>query len=173
MSPFNIDWFIVVNNLVPSFWRKTKAGLEARLIPYLRSIVAPIQTLSDRLYMYQFMTMRFLDYTGQDIALENYLNDNYDNELRRIYITENNVINGSLIIDLYLQTETDPSPLSIYLQGEPGGIPFSLYLQGEPIFGAYNFTINIPAAISFDSAVVTKQIKNYSAASKTFNIITF
>jgi hypothetical protein len=173
MSIFNINWFNVVENLTPSFWRETKTGLEAKIIPYLRSVVAPIQELSDDLNLFQTQTMTFLDYTGQHLALENYLNDNYDNTQRRIFINENNIVTGATLIDLYLQGETDPSPQDIYLQGEPSGTPFSLYLQGEVIGAIYNFTINIPVTISFDSTVVTRQVKNYSEAAKTFNIVTF
>ncbi len=173
MSIFNINWFNVVENLTPSFWRETKTGIEAKIIPYLRSVIAPVQELSDELNSFQIQTMTFLDYTGQHTPLENFLNDNYDNTQRRIFIAENNIINGSSIIDLYLQGETDPSPLSVYLQGESSVTPFSLFLQGEVIGASFNFTINIPVTISFDSTTVTRQVKNYSEAAKTFNITTF
>jgi hypothetical protein len=173
MSIFNINWFNVVENLTPSFWRETKTGLEAKLIPYLRSVAKPIQDLSDELESFQVQTMAFLDYNGQHQVLEAYLNDNYDNTQRRIFITENNIVNGATIIDLYLQGETDPSPLSIYLQGESSLVPFSLYLQGETISPTYNFTINIPVSITFDTDTLTEQVKNYSEAAKTFNIVTF
>jgi hypothetical protein len=173
MSIFNINWNNVVENLIPSFWRETKTGLEARVLPYLRSIIKPLQDLSDVLYLLEINTKAFLDYTGQDLALENYLNDNYDNTQRRIFITENNVINGTQTVDIYLQGESDPSPTSVYLQVESGGIPFSLYLAGEAVSPSYNFTINIPSSISFDSTLITRQIKNYSEASRVFNIITF
>jgi hypothetical protein len=173
MSIFTINWFNVVENLTPDYWRKTKAGLEAKIIANLRSIIKPIQELSDNLEAYQFQTMQFLDYTGQNIALENLLNDNYDNLQRRIFITENNVTNQAVIIDIYLQGESDPSPTSIYLQGEVSPTPFSFYLQGEVIQTLYNFTINIPSSISFDTNLVTRQVKNYSESAKTFNIITF
>ena len=53
MSIFNIDWYNVVENLTPSFWRKTKAGLEAKMIPNLRSVVTPVQELSDTLLAFQ------------------------------------------------------------------------------------------------------------------------
>jgi hypothetical protein len=173
MSIFNINWYNVVENLTPSFWRKTKANIEARLIAYLRSVIAPMQELSDILRIFQYQTMLFLDYCGQHLSLENLLNDNWDNEQRRIYITENNIVNGYIYIDLYLQPETDPSPISVYLQDEGGGIPFSLYLQGEVIGATYNFTINVPVTVLYDIDEMTKKTKNYSEAAKTFNIITF
>jgi len=173
MSIFKIEWDNVVENLSYSEFRKTKAGLEARLMAYLRSIIAPVQDISDNLYNLQDSTMSFLNYNGQHLSLVNYLNNLYDNTQRRIYITENNIINGSILIDLYLQGETDPSPLSVYLQGEDSDIPFSLYLQGETIGTTHNFTINIPASISFDSTTLIRLVKNYSEAAKTFNIIIF
>jgi len=173
MSIFNINWYNVVENLTPSFWRKTKTEQESKLIPYLRSVITPIQELSDTLYTFQYQTMLFLNYCGQHLSLENMLNDKWDSTQRRIYITENNIINGYVYLDLYLQGETDPTPISFYLQGESGGIPFSLYLQGETIGATYNFTINVPVSISFDTNEMTKKVKNYSEAAKTFNIVTF
>jgi len=173
MSIFNIHWNNVVENLTPSFWRKTKTDTEAKIIAYLRSIIAPMQGLSDILLELQQKTTRFLDYNGQHLALENYLNDNYDVVDRRIFITENNIVNSVANIDLYLQPETDPTPVSVYLQSEVNPIPFAFHLQGETPVIQYNFTINIPLSVTFDAIVVTRQVKNYSEAAKTFNIITF
>jgi len=173
MSIFNIYWANVGENLIPSFWRKTKAGLEAKIVPYIRSILAPIQELSDDLLAFQISTVTYLDYTGQHLALESLLNDIYDPDQKRIFITENNIVNGAINLDLYLEGETDPTPISLYLQGESSPIPFSLYLQGESISSTHNFTINIPAIISFDSNIISKQVKRYSEAAKTFNIVTF
>ena len=173
MSIFKIEWDNVVENLMPSFWRKTKTNIEAKLVAYLRSVIAPVQDISDNLYNLQTSTMSFLDYNGQHLALENYLNDLYDNTQRRIYITENNKINELTVIDLYKQNENDPTPISIYKQGESPLVPFALYLQTETLGVTYNFTINIPASVTFDSTTLTRLVKNYSEAAKTFNIITF
>jgi len=173
MSIFDIYWFNVGENLTPSFWRKTKAGLESKLIPFIRSILAPVQELNDLLFDYQRAIKSYLDYTGQHIALEEYLNKTYDIVDRRIFITENNIVNGAQNVDLYLKGEVDPTPLSLYLQGEAADVPFSLYLQGESIPDTYNFTINIPLVVGFNADTVTRQVKNYSEAAKTFNIVTF
>ena len=169
---FNIDFSNVGENLVPHFWRKQKSGVENDLVAYIRSVLAPIQNVSDDLLTLQQNTKEFLDYNGQHAVLEEYLNDLYDVTLRRIYITENDLPSGAFNFDLYLQSETDLSPISIYLQNETNPGPFSLYLQGESP-SEHHFTVNIPVAIIFNTNLITAQIQNYSIAGKLFNIVTF
>lgn len=169
---FNIDFSNVGENLIPHFWRKKANGEEAAQVAFVRSVLAPVQDVSDDLLALQQSTKEFLDYNGQHQVLEEYLNDLYDLTLRRIFITENDIASGRLFLDLYLQSETDPSPTSVYLQPETNPGPITLYEQSESP-SIYNFTVNIPVAISFDTDRITAQIKNYAIAGKTFNIVTF
>lgn len=168
---FNIDWSNVTANLTPYFWRDTFDGNEAKLLPYLRSMIQPVQDISDNLLSLQTETVNFLQYTGQHKVLEEFLNDTYDTALRRIFITENDIASLDPI-DIYLSGETTSTPLELYLSGETPIIPITIYVSNEVLVDN-NFTVNIPASITFDTLTVTNQLKNYVEASKKFNIITF
>jgi hypothetical protein len=167
---FNIDWNNVVLNLTPWFWRDTTSGAEAKLIPYERSMIKPVQDVSTDLYNFETETTEFLSYTGQHKVLEEYLNNNYDNTLRRIYITENDIASIDTT-SMYQSGETNPDPISMYQSGETNPTPIAFYQAGEGISGD-NFTVYIPFAVTFDSTVVTSQLRNYVEASKNFNIVT-
>jgi len=168
---FNITWSNVVENLIPWFWRETTNGNEAKILPYLRSIINPVQTISDNLLSLEETTIDFLNYNGQHKILEEYLNDLYDITLRRIYITENNI--GSIDkLAIGLTSDTITSPITIGLSSEIVSIPLVIGLSGE-ILAGFNFTINIPVSITYNTIVLTAQIKNYSEASKTFNFTIF
>ena len=169
---FKNNFLNLGTNLVPWFWRKTKSGGENPLIALVRSVLKPLQTLGDSLDTFQNDITTQLSYTGQHLALEAYLNDNYDNDLRRIFITENNVSVQVLSIDLYLDGETDPSPLSIYLDGESSPQNFSLYLDEEQL-NLFTFTVNIPNDIVYDENFVRGQLSRYVIAGSNYEIVTF
>ena len=171
-SVFENNFFNLGINLIPHFWRYRKTGEENDLVPLVRSTLSPVQELGDDLLALQEEIADFLNYNGQHTVLEEYLNDKYDDVLRGIYITENNIASQILIIDLYLDGEIDPSELSIYLDGESQPQPFSLYLDGESQ-DLFTFTINIPVAVVYDETTLRSQLTNYVVAGNNYNIVTF
>jgi hypothetical protein len=168
---FNIDWDNVVENLTPWFWRETASGTEHKLLPYLRSMIAPVQDISDDLLTLNTETIDFLKYTGQHKALEEYLNDTYDVTLRRIFITENDIA-GIDSVNIYQSGEAAATTYTIYQSGEVVVAPIAFYQSGEGIT-ADNFTVNIPVTIITVSALLTAQLRNYVKASKNWNVVTF
>lgn len=168
---FNIQWSNVVENLTPWFWRKTVDSDEAKLLPYLRSMITPVQDISTDLLTLQQNTIEFLNYNGQHKVLEEYLNNTYDVVLRRIYLTENNI--GSLDeLQIGLTDDTIISKIQIALSGESVTIPVAIGLSNESLQG-FNFTVNIPSGIVYDPIVITAQLRNYVEASKNFNFVIF
>jgi hypothetical protein len=168
---FNIDWGNVGENLIPWFWRRTKSGGEANIVAYVRSMLAPIQSMGDELNQFRDDTLDFLNYDGQHKVLEEYLNDLYDITFRRIFITENNIA-AIDEVNMYQTEEANPSPLSFYQTGEVVVAPIAFYQAGEGVTAA-NFTVNIPTSIVYDEVVITAQLRNYVEASKNFNFVTF
>lgn len=148
------------------------ASAENNLIAFLRSVIKPVQSISDDLLALQTATITFLDYNGQHKVLEEYLNDTYDFTTRGIFITENDIASGTQALDMYLQSETDPLPTSIYLQSEVNPAPITMFLQGEGS-GINSFTVNVPVAVVFDETTLRAQLSNYVIATKEYNIITF
>jgi len=161
---YQIDFSKVSERLTPFFWRKPI------YLSYLKAALAPLQTDNGEFFSFVSATWTKLQYTGQHLALEEYLNDNYDDTLRRIFITENDLTFDRL--DLYKQGETDPTPLSLYKQGEISPAPISLYKSSEGL-GGDNFTVNIPVSITFNEDILRSQLDFYVIAGKNYNIVTF
>ena len=161
---YKIDFAKVSERLTPFFWRTPI------YLSYLKSALAPLQTDNNEFFAYVSAVWTKLQYTGQHLALEEFLNDNYDDTLRRIFIDENNLTFER--IDLYDDGEVDPTPLSLYDDGEIDPAPISLYDDGEGL-GGDNFTVNIPVAIVFNEDILRSQLDFYVIAGKNYNIVTF
>ena len=168
---FNLNFNNIVENLIPWFWRRTFDLNETKLLANSRSIIKPIQDISDSLLLLQQNTNNYLNYNGQHKILEEYLNDNYDNILRRIYITENNIA-GIDEIKMYQTGEVNPEPLVFYQTGEVNPVPLAFYQTNEGITDNA-FTVNIPVSITYNSIVLTAQLRNYVEATKNFNFVIF
>jgi len=152
----------ISSGLTPWFWRKDV------FLAYLNSALAPLQTLNTQFYNYVTTKWAGLQYTGQHLALEGLLNNLFDPIARAITITENDVTLSYL--DLYKAEETDPSPLSLYLASETNPSPLSLYrvLEGK---GGINFTINIPASVSYDEDLLRSKLDFFVTAGRQYNIV--
>lgn len=164
LSIYSIDFSKVSQRLCPWFWRKPV------FLSYINAALAPLQTDNTEMFSFVNTVWTKLAYTGQHLAVEEFLNDNYDDSLRRIFITENNIVFDS--VDLYEDGETDPSPLSLYEDGETDPAPISFYQDGEGT-GGDNFTINIPTGVSYDETLLRNQVDFYLVAGKSYNIVTF
>lgn len=85
---FNLNIKDILFQILPNDFRQTK------YLSYLYSIGKALQTLNDRFYGNNSLTdygsyiywKYQLQFSGQTIYLEHYLNDNYDEAQRRIYI---------------------------------------------------------------------------------------
>lgn len=161
---YKIDFQNYVVNSLAHFYRFDW------LQDYLFSLIDPVQDINDEFYSTMVDVNDYLSYTSQHLAMEELLNDKYDIELRRIFITENNVTGQT--IDIYKQSETDPSPTSIYKQTEINPAPIAMYKQSEFPISNFDFSINIPVSITYDSDILDRLIKSY-IDTRTYNIITF
>lgn len=137
---------------------------------FLFSIISTIQTINDEFYQTIFQINDYLGYTAQHLAMEELLNDKYDSELRRIFITENNI--AGTIVDIYKKTETNPNPILIYKKTEINPAPIVVYKRSEYPVAIYDFTINIPVSLYYNPDILDKLIKSY-IDTRSYNIITF
>ena len=164
ISKYRVDFQNYVTNSMPWFYRFEW------LKDFIFSMIAPLQIINDAFYEVMIDVNDYLSYTSNHLAMEEMLNDKYDIDLRRIFITENNITGQ--VIDIYQEAETDPSPTSIYKQGEINPAPISMYKQSEFPLSDYDFTLNFPLAIVYDGDILDKLITSY-IDTKTYNVITF
>jgi len=171
-SKYNIDVEDIYLKLVPYFWKVVpETGAErTKWIAYLEVLAESLENTQSSLFDLCVALKDFLDVTGQHLSLENYLNNVYDNLLRRIYITEND---AGAPESWFLEGETDPNNKVWYLQGESDPTQKNWFLQSEIIGQTFNFTIHIPVLVVFDETLLRGLLDNYVIAGKTYTILTF
>ncbi len=157
---FNVDFRKLSLLLTPIFWRKIT------FVNWVYCLVEPIVILKEDFRKFRGKSIYKIVHNGQVMLLEKVLNDAFDIEDRRIYITD------SLIND------------SIYIYSIPEQKPVYLGTQYLYTFDAFeeiefDFYIIMPLALkpvsSFDLTNYENQIKGlvnyYKLASKRYKIL--
>lgn len=166
---YDIDWKNAGKNLLYNRWRRNNSGNKSILLVIIESVMASIQVLQDKLFSLQQETTVFLSYTGQHLALEALLNDNYDNVQRRIYIQENNTAPVEPI-ELALTSEASQNPIEFGLSGEVAIAPIDLGLSTEN-FTFANFSIIYPSTVFINESEARGKLANYVLAAKNYDFI--
>lgn len=108
-----------------------------------------------------------LQFNGQKIYLQHYLNDQFDATLRRIYI-ENTAASNRVTI--YFKSEGQ-APTYIYFKSE--GMP-PVYLRWKTeATTSTDFIVWVPVDIVFEEVVMRAKIDKYKYAGKRYTIQTF
>jgi len=158
---------------MPYFWKKDDAtSLDKSVwVSYMEVIFNALLNYLTEIQNQAALKLAFLNVTGQVLSLENYLNNTYDNTLRRIYITisQTQPPYGETWV---LASETDSSPKTWVLTSEIDITPTTMYLSNEFISYTY-FTVNIPTDVVFVESKLRAELSNYVLATKLYNILTF
>lgn len=159
MITYAISLYQIAKNLLPHFLQKKTllgwitsdnffwvtasgeswdSGSATRHLDWLRSLMAPLQSLNAQFVAYTEDVRYRLNLTGQVIYLEHYLNDLYDNVERRIYITD-----GDAILPVFVYNKSElQEPVKIYNKSE---LQEPIYLTNKEEYdGNVDFIINIP-----------------------------
>ena len=168
---YDINWFNVGRNLTFWRWRNTGGGVDAKLSAYIRSVMASVQVLGQKLFDLNSETVDFLQYTGQHKVLEEFLNDKYDSVQRRIFIVENNIAQFDPIA-IGISGEAVDILLVLGITGDTVTTPVAIALSTEVLQDS-NFTINIPTSVIFNQNTLQAQLRSYVLAGKIYNIVTF
>lgn len=148
----------IVFNLIPSFLRGTK------FVNFLYSLTNGLEYCNTN-------TLEFLKYTSQTIYIEKYLNDLYDNILRRISI-ENNIK-----LQTYLFRRSELSTQNTYLfrrseiSSNPNFQPTFIKQRSESTSSDYNYFVYVPSALIAQGSAINQTLNLLNPADKTFNII--
>lgn len=155
----NVDFRKLSVLLTPIFWRKRA------FVEYIYCFIEPIKVLNDEFKKFRTNSIYKIVHNGQVMILEKVLNDAFDQELRRIYITDS--------------VQNDP----LYLYSIPENKPVYLGTQYLYDFSSfentnYEFIVNFPIAIKpvnpFDLLNFENRIKAlvnyYKLASKRYII---
>jgi hypothetical protein len=151
---FDIDFNRLFLWLLPSFWRKPK------LLALLRCYCYPLIKIHGEFMQYRAANIYTLTHNSQVCSMENVFNDRFDNDLRRIYITD-----GFTKERKYVYPRQDDKPL--YL----GTIP--LYNNGDYADTGVDAIVWVPTQVFLspqDLIELTALVNKYRLASKRFKI---
>jgi len=136
---------------------------KAAIIAFLEALVSPVNSLYSRFLLYKNNILYRLTITPQVCYLEKMLNDRFDGDQRRIYISD-----GVFYESLYLYTEAEANNLYIFTQNENNDL--ALYSRSESGSEGADFIVHVPATVVFDHAEMSALLDNYKLASKTYVI---
>ena len=158
---FDIDFRHVAYNLLPHFLRGDKN------LSWLYSLVEPIKELNIIFNSFRDNTLYNLQFTGQTIYLEHFLNDQFDPIGRGIYITTLDELDW---IFHFQKAEAKP-PFYYYNASE--GMPF-IYLKNQTeLLNEVNFIVNVPVAVVFDELFMRAKIDYYNHIGRIYEIVTY
>ena len=151
MYNLNIDKLLVL--LTPTFLRK------AKLIAWLRTLAMPLNKLLDDFKVHRERDLYNLAHNSQVCYLRKALNDEFDDEQRRIRIED-----GRQKQRLYIYPRSANKPL--YL-----GKVF-LYHRGDYNDGGVDFIVVLPQGLEYDRYKLEALVNFYKLAGKRWTIET-
>lgn len=130
-----------------------------------KSIMSGIQYVNNLFYDFYTQKKYEVIFTGQIIYMKRYLNDQFDNIQRRIYI-QTNV--GNISPFIYRLSE-GLSPYFYRVAEEEG----ELIQRKNEIIADTDFTVYVPVALSYDTTQFNAAINKYKLEDKTYTIQTY
>lgn len=130
---------------------------------WLMGLNNPVVNLDMRFLQFRKATVYRLKITPQVCSMEKALNDQWDFQLRRIYITDGVELQPMI---LYRKEEAKKQVLNRKTEGDPK----VLYTKSESAVYGVDFIVNVPLFLQFDAAEMTAFIEQIKLATKTFRI---
>lgn len=156
MDRYIFDFRKLITWLHESFTRKTKE------VAWLYSSMKLLRDIHDQFIAFGNLKKDEIKYNGQTIKLERLLISKYGGG---IFITNNQNTN---IEPLIAYEANDPQNEHAYEANEPENV--YAYEADAANLGDTNFTINVPAAISFDEDEMRATVNRYKLYGKTYDI---
>ena len=177
-AQYGIDFEAQVQSILPYFWSYTIGNSQEKTVflNWVWMLFSQFKPLNVSMVDFcSFITTR-LNYTGQRMALTELLNDNYDNTARTCWIEclDRNFVEG---LDIYLDDETDPTPIVLFTDSEANDIPITVWLDSEiqdpvSIYGQ-SFIIHIPITVPESDEIIRALLDIYIIAPQEYLINRF
>lgn len=171
---YNIDFRALAAKLSPPKLRKLK------LIDWLFVLLKPLEEINFLFKSFRKQAIYKVTHNGQVVYLEKVLNDQYDNELRRIYIED-----AFAQEPVYIYPENENLPIyipainTVQEIANPVEItPIYIYDDFEFLEGIYDFIVFVPEDLRPSTAFVENTfiikmrslVNYYKLASRRFKI---
>lgn len=160
MNNYEIDFPYLIEDLLHPLLRKPimQAWLEALFVP--------LENLHSEFLDFVEAKRYEMDFTGQVISIERLLNNEFDNGLRRIYISDGNRA------EVFLFKGDKPLGEEAFFFKGTEGIGEKFVFKGVSNL-LYDFVVNVPASLAYDSVKMNTLINKYRQAGKKYIISTF
>lgn len=156
-----VDFNKLIYNTLPYFLRKV------RTLAYLYSFGEVMAAINRDFDSYKQGVEYTLQWNGQTIYLERFLNEQHDPIGGGIFITNSD----DLPYTYWFNKAENKPPRYLYNVVE-GGPNTYLFNQVE-VDQAIHFTVNIPVAVSYSPIEVNANIERYAIAGKNWEIVTY
>lgn len=174
-AKYGIDFESQVQKILPFFWSYTIGTDQEKTIflNYVWTLFSQFKPLNISMVDFCSFIRTRLNYTGQRMALIELLNDNFDNDTRRITLDclDLNFVEG---LDIYLDSETDPSPIELFLDGETNPVPITLFLdieiQDPDSIAGKSFIVHVPVDVSESDVLIRALLDIYVIAPQEYLI---
>lgn len=155
----NIDFDKLIVQFLPKRLQKLK------VIAFLSVLLSPLKQGYNKFKEWETKSNYDIKYqSGCPAHLEKVINDLFDNTDKRIYIGP-----GKIPTKRYLRLRLADDPW--YVRQISANAPSYIYTRAAYLNGAYNFTVNVPAALStIDTVYLTAVVNRYKRDSKTYII---
>jgi len=161
MSIFNLDIELLTKRLLPT----RKRGITH--IEWLASCLSGISFIYNQFTIFRNQTLKELSYNSQTKILEKALNDNYDDNQRRIYI--DNTFDNKEVIYLFNKGEADP----IYIYDISEGKKPVYWYSVEEFANDFDFVVYVPIGLTSIQDKIAALTTFYKLASTRFKIILY
>lgn len=158
---FNVDFRKALYNLIPHFLRGEKN------LAWLYSLQQPLKALNGVFVSFRNNINYRLQFTAQIIYLEHYLNDQFDQATRGIFIDNIEQVDFKFIFN---NVELKPA---IYLYNNSEAQPPVYFYQYTELLEGDTYIINVPVAVAFDELVMRSKVDFYNNAGKNYSIVTY
>jgi hypothetical protein len=158
---FDVDFRKAIYNLLPHFLRGEKN------LAWLYSIQQPLKALNTIFVSFRTNTLYRLQFTAQIIYLEHYLNDQFDQVGRGIFIDN---IEETDFTFTFNKIEEKPA---LYYYNDSEAQPAKYLYNTQELLEGENYIVKVPVAVTFDELVMRSKIDFYNNAGKNYLIETY
>ena len=157
MRDYSVIFISLCQYLIPSFLRKTK------LISFLKVMLSSLQNMNDEFVLFVESKVYEMSITSQVIYLEKLLNDNFDYELRRIYIED--AVNLDTVFLRYENEQRD----NVVIRYESEGVLTDCFRYESEYNDSNSFIVRIPNSVT-NITLLKALVNKHRAASKLFDV---
>jgi hypothetical protein len=156
---FEVNWSIVVNYLLPPLLRRSKISA------YLNALLAPFKELNNTFNLWRADNLYKIRHSGQVCRLTAAINDAFDPDSRRFYITDSGGYQVILI-------NADEDGYPIYLFDDFQGSAEIIHNDSAYEGGEFDFVVFTPFNLSMPDYYRLKALLDfYKLAGKRYDIV--